>query len=119
MLCDRRVPVKLKAKVYKTVVRPALLYGSETWATNKRDEDRLVVVEMRMLRWMNGLTREDRVENRFVRRSIKVADIRLKVTERRLKWFGHVKRREEEHVSRRAEAMEVPGSRGRGRPRTR
>ena len=32
VLCDRRMPVKLKGKVYKTVVRPALSYGAESWA---------------------------------------------------------------------------------------
>ena len=26
VLCDRRMPVKLKGKVYRTVVRPAMLY---------------------------------------------------------------------------------------------
>ena len=35
VLCDRRMPVKLKGKVYKTVFRPAMLYGAETWATTR------------------------------------------------------------------------------------
>ena len=52
VLCDRRMPVKLKGKVYKTVVRPALLYGAETWARTRGQEARLGVNEMRMLRWM-------------------------------------------------------------------
>ena len=38
VLCDRRMPVKLKGKVYKTVVRPALLYGAETWTTTRGQE---------------------------------------------------------------------------------
>ena len=54
VLCDRRVPVKLKGKVYKTVIRPAMLYGAEMWATTKRQEKRIEVTEMRMLRWMCG-----------------------------------------------------------------
>ena len=28
VLCDRRMPVKLKGKVYKTVMMPAMLYGA-------------------------------------------------------------------------------------------
>ena len=52
MLCDRRMSVKLKGKAYKTVVRPALLYGAETWATSRGQEARLEVNEMRMLRCM-------------------------------------------------------------------
>ena len=33
--CDRRMPVKPKGNVDKTVVRPALLYGAEIWATTR------------------------------------------------------------------------------------
>ena len=57
VLCDRRMPVKLKGTVYKTVVRPALLYGAETWATTRGQEARIEVNEMRMLRWVCGVTR--------------------------------------------------------------
>ena len=49
MPIDRRMPVKRKGKVYKTVIRPAMLYGAETWATTKRQEKRIEVTEMRML----------------------------------------------------------------------
>ena len=43
VLCDQRIPVKMNGKVYKTVVRPALFYGSETWATTRGQEARLEV----------------------------------------------------------------------------
>ena len=39
------------------------------------------------------------------------------VQESRLKWYGHVLRREEEYVGKRV--MEVPGKRRRGRPKRR
>ena len=50
-------------EVYKTVVRKALLYGAETWATTRGQEARLEVNEMRMLRWMGGVTRRDKIRN--------------------------------------------------------
>ena len=42
-----------------------------------------------------------------------------KVQEIRLKWYGHVLRREEEYVGKRVMGMEVPGKRRRGRPEQR
>ena len=59
--------VKLKGKVYKTVVGPALLYGAETWATPRGHEARLEVNETRMLRWMYGVTRRDNIRNEHTR----------------------------------------------------
>ena len=67
VLYDRRMPVKLKGKVYKTVVRHALLYSAETWATTRRQEARLEVNEMRMQRWMCGVTRRDKIRNKHIR----------------------------------------------------
>ena len=94
VLCDRRMPVKLKGKVYKTVVRPALLYGAETWATTRGQEARLEVNEMRMLRWMCGVTRRDKIRNEHIRGTARVVQAFKKITEKRLKWYGHVRRME-------------------------
>ena len=95
MLCDKKMPVKLKGKVYRTVVRPAMLYGAETWATTKRQESRIEVNEMRMLRWMCGVTRKDKIRNEHIRGTTKVAQASRKITERRLKWYGRRSRSEE------------------------
>ena len=36
ILCDKRVPQKLKGKFYRTVVRHVMLYGAECWLTKRR-----------------------------------------------------------------------------------
>ena len=115
VLCDR-TPVKLKGKVYKTVVRPALLYGAETWATTRGQEARLEVNEMRMLRRMCRVTRRDTIRNEHIRGTTRVVQASKKITEKRLKWYGHVRRMKEEHIVRRMLDVDIPGKRRRGRP---
>ena len=36
------------------VVRPAMMYGAETWAVKNAQGKKLDVAEMRMLSWMSG-----------------------------------------------------------------
>ena len=43
-LCDRIMNVKITGKVYRTVVRSALMHGAETWALKKAQEKQLKVV---------------------------------------------------------------------------
>ena len=40
MICNRRLSACAKGKVYKTVVRPAMLYGLETVPLTKKQETR-------------------------------------------------------------------------------
>ena len=49
--------------------------------------------------------------------SIRVLGIYMQ--ESRLKWYGHVLRREDEYVGKRVMVMDVPGRRRRGRPKRR
>jgi hypothetical protein len=49
VLCDPRVPLKLKDKLYRTVIGPAMLYGAKCWPTKRQHVQQLSVAKMRML----------------------------------------------------------------------
>ena len=50
VMFDRNIPTQLKDKVYKTVIKPVMVYGVECWAVGKKEERKLHTTEMRMLR---------------------------------------------------------------------
>jgi len=119
VLYDQRISFKLKGKVYRMVVRPTLLYGAECWPTKKTQAQSLMVTEMKMIRWMCGYTRQDRVRNIVIRERVGVAPLEEKLREARLRWFGHIKRRSVDAPVRRCEALDlVHYRRERGRPKT-
>ncbi|KAI5106417.1 hypothetical protein C0J45_4114, partial [Silurus meridionalis] len=109
---------RVKGKVYRTLVRPAMLYGLETVALSKRQEVKLEVAELKMLRLL-GVMRMDRIRNEFIRGTVHVGRFGDKVREVRLRWFGHVQRRDMGYIGRRMLRMEPPGRRKRGRTRRR
>ncbi|KAK3519181.1 hypothetical protein QTP70_022146, partial [Hemibagrus guttatus] len=119
VLCDRKISARIKGKVYRTVVRPAMLYGLETVSLRKRQESELEVAELKMLRFSLGVTRLDRIRNEYIRGTAHFGRLGDKVREARLRWFGHVQRRESEYIGRRMLDMELPGRRQRGRPKRR
>ncbi|KAI8439845.1 hypothetical protein MSG28_001314 [Choristoneura fumiferana] len=115
VLCDNKMPIKTKGKIYKTAVRPAMTYGAECWTTLKKHEQKLHTAEMKMLRWAGGVTRLDKVRNEHVRGSFKVAPVAEKLKESRLRWYGHIKRRDESYSVK--IALNIPTKpRGKGRP---
>ncbi|KAK3543658.1 hypothetical protein QTP70_026248, partial [Hemibagrus guttatus] len=96
VLCDKKISARIKGKVYRTVVRPAMLYGLETVSLRKRQESELEVAELKMLRFSLGVTRLDRIRNEYIRGTAHIGRLGDKVREARLRWFGHVQRRENE-----------------------
>jgi hypothetical protein len=118
VLCDKKVPNKLKDKFYKTATRPAMMYGAECWATKGQHVQKMSVAEMRMLRWICGHTRKDRIRNDDIRDKFGVAPIQEKLVQHRLRWFGHIQRRPPETPVR-IDILSRPENtrRGKGRPR--
>ena len=50
VLYDRRIPIKLKGKIYGTPIRLVMPYGIECWIVKKQLIHKMSVDEMRMLR---------------------------------------------------------------------
>ncbi|KIH52583.1 hypothetical protein ANCDUO_17314 [Ancylostoma duodenale] len=46
---------------------------------------------MKMLRWMAGITRVDRIRNEKIRERFGIATIADKLRETQLRWYGHTK----------------------------
>ncbi|XP_058258449.1 leukemia NUP98 fusion partner 1, partial [Hemibagrus wyckioides] len=94
-------------------------FHKETVSLRQRQESELEVAELKMLRFSLGGTRLDRIRNEYIRGTAHVGHLGDKVREDRLRWFGHVQRRESEYICRRMLDMELPGRRKRGRPKRR
>ena len=66
-----------------------------------------------------GATRKDKIRNEYIRSTVKAERLGMKMREGRLRWYGHVMRRDQEYVRRKMMEMELLGKRKRGRPKRR
>ena len=89
MIRDKGVAVKVKGKVYVRIVRPAILFGLEAVALNKRQETELEVSELKMVGFSLRVTRMERIRNEHIRGTVQVRCFGDNVREARLRWFGH------------------------------
>ena len=119
ILCDKRMPIHLKSKIYTSIVRPVATYGAETKQMTAVETRAYGVMEMKMLRWSLGHTRLERIRNETIRGRLKVQPIVNSLAASRLRWYGHVQRRPPEAVCKSADRIVFAGKRPKGRPRLR
>ena len=81
VICDNRLPATIKGKVYSPVVRPAMVYGLETVAVTKKQVEEMEVAEMKMLRFAMGVMRKDKIRNEYIRGTVKVERLGMKMRE--------------------------------------
>ena len=84
-----------------------MVYGLETVAVTKKQDE-----EMKMLRFAMGVMTKYKIRNEFIRSIVKVEQLGIKM-EGRLRWYGHVMRRDQEYVGRKMTEMELLGKRKR------
>ena len=76
VLYDRNIPLRLKAKVYEAIIKPALTYGSECWAMKVTNKRNIATTAMRMLRGILGVSRREHMRNEDIRRILHITPIR-------------------------------------------
>jgi len=109
--------------MYKTIIRPVVLYGSEVWCLTANGEKVLRIWERKVLRvifgaicvagYWRGRT------NVEVRQLYGELDIVTEIKTGRLRWLGHVERMSEERAVKRLYQNTPEGSRSVGIPRLR
>ena len=119
LLIGKGMSLKSKGIIYTTCIRFAMLYGSETWASKIEDIRKMQRSEMRMLKWMAEVSLSERKSNECVRSMLAIDDVAEVMRRNRLRWFGHVERRDELYWIKRIETLQVDGNGVKGRPRKR
>lgn len=113
----KEITRKTKMSVYKSIFRPILLYGSESWVLTTSMKSSIQATEMKYLRRVMGITRMDRVRNQDIQDELKVDSVLKEIEKNQLKWFGHLCRMGDEAQVKCIWEAKVTPRRQRGRPR--
>jgi len=96
LLTNRDISLIRRRRLHSSSVRSSMLHGSETWPARKENEVAIQRAEMRIVRWMCNVKAKNRVPGKELRERLGIDDIILILQQNRLRWYGHVLRKEEE-----------------------
>ena len=95
-LDNRKVSKETKLTVYKTIFRPVLIYGSESWVLTPSQKSRVQAIDMKFLRAIKRVTKLDCMPINKIREDLEVEPILERIENIQLKWFGHLNRMSEQ-----------------------
>ncbi|KAL4154026.1 hypothetical protein QTP88_001859 [Uroleucon formosanum] len=124
ILSSRTISRRMKERLYTSLIRPVVLYGSETWPIREMDEHKFMVFERKVLRKIYGPVKDEITGEWRRRKNIELeilygnADIVEVMRSRRLRWAGHAWRSQNPLLHAVMEQNPI-GKRPLGRPRMR
>jgi len=105
--------------IYKTLVLPIYLYGSEKWTLTALQRRIIEEAEMKLLRPLAGYTLYDHKTNDSVRRELQTECILDKIEEYRCNWLLHLQRMPPKRIPLKSYHYRPQGRRTIGRPKKR
>jgi len=123
LLRSRRLQQHTKCAIYRTLIRPVVLYGYESWTLLTEDANALAIFERRVLRTIFGGVCEHGVWRRRMNHELAElfggADILTVIKAGRIRWLGHVMRMPDSCPTRKVLVSDPFGTRRRGAQRAR
>src|SRR6266496_4077463 len=95
-------------------MQSVLIYGSETWAVRVEDVSKLERAERMMVRWMCGVILRDRIASVELYSQLGLEEVSVVLRRGRLRWFGHLERKNASDWVSACRSIAVAGSRLRG-----
>jgi len=123
IITDRRAPLSSKMYIYKSVISPVLLYGSEVWSWTRAIRVRIRDFEYQVLHTIAlnhfGAQAVNRYMSsvRLLRRKLRCTPLTDRVRISMLRWFGHIQRQDDISLLLRARDFLIRDTRVVGRPR--
>jgi len=112
LVTNKDVSLIMRGRLYSSCVRSSMLHGSETWPVRKENVVAPQRAEMRMVRWMCGVKVKDRLPSKELRERLGIDDnhdIALLLQQNRLRWYGHVLRKDDDDWVKKCMEYEVEG----------
>ena len=76
----------------------------------KNDEMLMNKTDMRKTRWIHGVSLSEHKRNEVIREAATVQAITTQLVQKRLRWYGHVRCRDDSHMTRTVLDTEVEGT---------
>jgi hypothetical protein len=103
---NRHLSRATKILLYKTLIRPAVTYGAETWMMTKKEEQAVLIFERKIFRRIYGAKYEDGEWNSRTNRELEVLskgeNIVKWIKGQKISWLGHLERMEEDRMHKRS-----------------
>ncbi|KAI4462420.1 hypothetical protein MML48_4g00013485 [Holotrichia oblita] len=101
---SKKISRKTKLKVYKAAIRPTVLYAAETMRITNKDAENVRDFERKIIRRIYGPKKIDedqyrRLTNQEIREILNGEDIVKEIKSRRIRWYGHINRKDEESIT--------------------
>ena len=91
-LTSRAPTLEMKGRVYASCVRSCMIYRSETRPLLADSGLTFESAEMKIIRWMCGVSMNDRMTSEELRMLFGVEPITTVISSGRQRWYGHVMR---------------------------